>query len=278
MTRVAVVTGAGGGMGGACARVLAPETDALLLTDRDADSISGAAAELATMTKVATAAGDLRDPAFINELAARASELGSRHTLVHAAGLSPSMDGWRAILDVDLVASARLLDAFLPHVTPGSVAVCIASVSGHMGEFDTPMDAALDTPLADDFFARFCALAGDEPDAGLTYRFAKRGVIRLCARAAATWGALGGRVLSISPGLIDTPMGRLELQHQPIKEWLAEMTPIAATARGFDAPLPGRIDDIASTVAFLCSERASFISGCDVLVDGGLLAALQHQT
>ena len=278
MTRVAVVTGAAGGMGGACARVLASETDVLLLTDRDADSIAGAAVELAAMTKVSTAAGDLRDAAFINELAARASELGRRLTLVHAAGLSPSMDGWRAILDVDLVASARLLDAFLPRVTPGSVAVCIASVSGHMGEFEPAMDSVLDTPLADDFVARFCALAGDEPDAGLTYRFAKRGVIRLCARAARAWGARGGRVLSVSPGLIDTPMGRLELQHQPIKERLAEMTPIAATTRGFDAPLPGRIDDIASTVAFLCSERASFVSGCDVLVDGGLLAALQHQT
>jgi len=276
MTRVSVVTGAGGAMGAACAAALAPDADVMLLTDVNAEHLAAASGGVAT-AKVCTIAGDLADPAFVAELAARARALGDLRALVNTAGLSPSMAGWREILQVDLVAVASLLDAFLPHVTPGSTAVCLASVSGHMGTFDVGMDAVLDDPSAADFEARFRALAGAEPDPGATYRLAKRGVVRLCRRAAAAWGARGGRVVSLSPGLIDTAMGRLELEHQPIKTWLAEITPLSAERRGSDAPLPGRVDDIADTVAFLSSERASFVTGCDVVVDGGLLAAMNNQ-
>jgi NAD(P)-dependent dehydrogenase (short-subunit alcohol dehydrogenase family) len=83
--------------------------------------------------------------------------------------------------------------------------------------------------------------------------------------------------VSVSPGLIDTEMGRLELEHNPIKTWLAETTPLGPARTHDGTPLPGRIDDIADAVAFLCSEKASFISGCDVRVDGGLAGALDNQ-
>jgi len=263
-------------MGAACAAALAPAADVLLLTDVNAERLAATTDRVAT-TKVCPIVGDLADPGFVGEVAARARELGDLRALVNTAGLSPSMAGWREILQVDLVAVVRVLDAFLPLVVPGSVALCLASVSAHMGGFDVEVDAVLADPCAADFDDRFRALAGDEPDPGATYRLAKRGVVRLCERAAATWGTRGGRVLSLSPGLIDTEMGRLELEHQPIKTWLAEITPLRADRRGSDAPLPGRVDDIANTVAFLSSERASFVTGCDVLVDGGLLAALNNQ-
>ncbi len=276
---MSVVTGAAGAMGSACALALAPADDVVLLTDVDGDRLATLAEhiERETTTKVCTAVGNLGEPAFVVDLAARADALGDLHSLVHAAGLSPSMAGWREILRVDLAASARLLDAFLAHVVPGSVAVCLASVSGHMGAFDRAMDEVLDDPLAADFEARFRALAGDEPDSGTTYRLAKRGVIRLCERAAVAWGARGGRVVSLSPGLIDTAMGRLELVHNPIKTWMAEITPVGGDRSGSETVLPGRADDIANTVAFLCSDRASFVSGCDVRVDGGLIAAMNRQ-
>ncbi len=221
MTTVSVVTGAAGAMGSACVRALAPAVDVVLLTDVDADRLAAAAARIErdSPAKVCTAVGDLGEPSFVVELAARAGALGDLHSLVHTAGLSPSMAGWREILRVDLAAVARLLDAFLPHAVPGSAAVCLASVSGHMGAFDPAMDDVLDDPLAADLEARFQSLAGDDPHPGATYRLAKRGVIRLCERAAVAWGANGGRVVSLSPGLIDTEMGRLELVHNPIKTW-----------------------------------------------------------
>jgi NAD(P)-dependent dehydrogenase (short-subunit alcohol dehydrogenase family) len=279
MTRVAVVTGAGGAMGAACARALAPTTDALLCTDLAEDRLRSAAVEFADSfdAHVCTVAGDLTDSGFVADLAARVRALGTFGALVNPAGLSPSMASWREILHVDLVAAARLLEAFQPLVEHGSVAVHLASVSGHMGAFDAAMDALLDDPLAADLDTRFAALADDAPDPGATYRLAKRGVIRLCERASLPWGARGGRVVSVSPGLIDTGMGRLELEHNPIKTWLAETTPLGPARMHDGTPLPGRVDDIANAVAFLCSDRASFISGCDVRVDGGLIAALDNR-
>lgn len=217
MTRVAVVTGAAGAMGGGCARALGCMFDVLLCTDVAEDRLVDAAGVLERVVDASVCAvpGDLAESAFVDELAERARALGTFGALVNTAGLSPSMADWREILEVDLVAAARMLVAFEPLVEAGSVAVHIASVSGHMGAFDQEMDSVLDDPLGDDLAARFTDLAGDAPEPGATYRLAKRAVIRLCERSAVAWGARGGRVLSVSPGLIDTEMGRLETGAQP---------------------------------------------------------------
>ncbi len=278
MTSVSVVTGAAGAMGSACARSIATVVDGLLLTDCEGERLAAVAEQVAdeTGTAVATVVGDIADPHLVSELATRAAAIGELYAVVHTAGVSPSMAGWQKILHVDLAGSARLLDAFLSAVVPGTVAVCIASIAGHMGAFTPEMDAVLDAPLDADFAARFRSEFGPEPDPGSTYRLAKRGVIRLCERAAVSWGARGGRVVSLSPGLIDTVMGRLELEHNPIKVDMARATPIRSTRQSLDAVLPGSVADIADVVAFLCSERASFVSGCDVRVDGGLVGAMQR--
>ena len=133
-------------MGAACAKVLAPAVDVLVLTDVHAERLERAAEviEREMTTKVCIEVVDLSDAAAIDDLAARAGELGTFRALVHSAGLSPSMAGWREILQVDLVATARLLDGFSRARQPGSVAVCVASVSAHMGDFDPRMDAVLD--------------------------------------------------------------------------------------------------------------------------------------
>jgi NAD(P)-dependent dehydrogenase (short-subunit alcohol dehydrogenase family) len=280
MTTVTVVTGAAGGMGSACARLLASDADALVLTDVDADRLHAVAESVIAMDAAAVVpvVADLGDPAAAADLAARTAELGALRGLVHTAGLSPTMAGWREILQVDLVGVERLLDAFRPQAGPGSVAVCLASVAGHMGAFDPAMDGLLADALAPDLETRFAAAHDAEPDPGMTYRLAKRAVIRLCERAAVSWGARGARVVSLSPGLIDTEMGRLELRNNSIKTWMAEVTPLSAVRCDADTVLPGRIDDIAATVAFLCSDGAAFVSGCDVRVDGGLVAAMDQQS
>lgn len=277
MTTVSVVTGAAGAMGADCALALARTVDVVLLTDLDEDRLASTAerVENEANATICTLTGDLGEPAFVGELATRALALGRLQSLVHTAGLSPSMAPWADILRVDLLATARLLDVFLSCAAPGSVAVCLASLAGHIGPFEPRMDALLDRPLDADFEARFHALVGAEPDPGITYRLAKRGVIRLCERAAVSWGARGGRVVSVSPGLIDTAMGRLELENNPIKQWMAELTPVGGDRS--DTLLPGLTRDVADVVAFLCSDKASFISGCDVRVDGGLTAAMNGE-
>jgi NAD(P)-dependent dehydrogenase (short-subunit alcohol dehydrogenase family) len=278
VTTVSVVTGGAGAMGAACAAALTPTVDDVLLTDVDHQRLESVAQRMRSETsaKIYTLTGDLSESGFVGELAARAQALGRLHSLVHTAGVSPSMAAWGDVLRVDLVASARLLEAFLTCAAPGSVAVCVASLAGHLGPFERSMDAVLDEPLDVELESRFRALVGAEPDPGFTYRVAKRGVIRLCERAAVAWGERGGRVVSVSPGLIDTAMGRLELQNNPVKQWMAQLTPVGGDRSAPDTPLPGLTSDIAEVVAFLCSDKASFISGCDIRVDGGLAAAMTH--
>ena len=149
MTLVSVVTGGAGAMGSACARAVAPEVDALILTDRDERRLTAAAETLEEESgaSVSTVVGDIVEPPVVAELARRAEVVGELHSLVHTAGVSPSMAGWRDILQVDLAGVERLLNGLLENVVSGSVAVCLASISGHLGSFDPEMDAILDAPL-----------------------------------------------------------------------------------------------------------------------------------
>jgi NAD(P)-dependent dehydrogenase (short-subunit alcohol dehydrogenase family) len=117
-------------------------------------------------------------------------------------------------------------------------------------------------PLAPDSLERAVALVGD--DSGFAYALSKLGVIRAATRAAVRWGAKGGRVNSLSPGLVDTPMGRREFEQQPMMKDMLEQTPLGR----FGTPA-----ELAAVAAFLVSDTASFVTGIDVLVDGGLHAA-----
>ena len=97
------------------------------------------------------------------------------------------------------------------------------------------------------------------------YPISKRAVIALVAREATPFGARKARIMSIAPGLIDTGMGRAEFQAAAQTQTMLDRTPLGRLGVG---------DEIASVAVFLCSPEASFMSGCDVKVDGGVLAAL----
>jgi NAD(P)-dependent dehydrogenase (short-subunit alcohol dehydrogenase family) len=157
-------------------------------------------------------------------------------------------------------------------VEPGSSAILIGSIAGY-SEVEPAVEKLLDDPLADGFVASVEQALGGQPlDSSTAYVLAKRGVTRLAERLAVPWGTKGGRTVAISPGLIDTPMGRLELERQPVVPLMVEVTPVKRP----EQPLPGRPEDIAATVGFLESDAAAFISGCDIRVDGGLVGAGKH--
>jgi NAD(P)-dependent dehydrogenase (short-subunit alcohol dehydrogenase family) len=205
---------------------------------------------------------DVSDPAAVDALAARVEALGGLHSLAHAAGISPTMADWRRIIEVDLVGTARVVRALEPLTVPGSAAVCWASIAGHGVALDPELDAALDDPLAPDLLERLGDIAGDGLGAaGQGYGYAKRGVMRLVARAAPAWGMRGARICSISPGIIDTPQGRQEYEEQPAMATMIELTPIKRW---------GQPEEVCNVVAFLLSDEASYMTGCDVIVDGGV--------
>jgi NAD(P)-dependent dehydrogenase (short-subunit alcohol dehydrogenase family) len=262
---VLVITGGAGGMGLACARALA-DRGRLLLVDLREDLLEQARKALVGQGAVVdTLRCDVTSATDVAAVADRVRELGRLRCLVHTAGVSPEMADAATVFDVDLAGSVRITDALFPLVNPGSSAILIGSIAGY-SEVPAAVEPLLDDPLADGFLAAVEQALGQTLDSATAYVLAKRGVTRLVERLATPWGKRGGRTIAISPGLIDTPMGRLELDRQPIVPLMIEVTPVKRP----DRPLPGRPEDIAATVTFLESDAAAFISGCDIRIDGGL--------
>jgi NAD(P)-dependent dehydrogenase (short-subunit alcohol dehydrogenase family) len=249
-----VVIGAGSGMGRAVAEALHGRGP-LLVVDRNLSAVSDLAAVLGT--EVTAIEADITDTGQVLELGNRVKELGA---LIITAGLSPHMASGRPIYEVNLLGMAHVLRTFEPAVVPGSVAVCFASMAGHLSVPELPVLHELDSPLDDDFFGRMTSVGVDVDEPNMAYILSKVGVIRLARHLAPVWGKAGGRILSLSPGIINTPMGQLAIDDQ-----------ISARAFIEPAPIPriGQPEEIAAVAAFLCSAGAAYMTGVDVLVDGG---------
>ena len=259
---IAIVTGAAGGMGSASARALVADGwDNLLLLDRSEEALEAVAAPLrAGGAKVAVLAGDIVDPAFPGQMIAAIGDQPIA-TFVHTAGISPGMGDAERILSVNLDATVRLVDAVRDRMAPGAAAVLYASNSAHM-PMPPEASAAFWAPLPEGGALALAHFA-DRPE--LAYPLSKIGVRALVKREAKSFGERGARLVSVSPGAIDTQMTRGESQTSPI---VAHMINGSAIGR------IGRPEELANVTAFLCSPKASFVSGVDWLVDGGQTAGM----
>jgi NAD(P)-dependent dehydrogenase (short-subunit alcohol dehydrogenase family) len=269
---VGIVTGAARGMGAACAAGMAVMVDALVLVDRDE-------VLLGTQADLLAAAGhraqmepfvlDVKDPGGIDRLAARAADLGPLRAVAHAAGVSPTMTDWRDILAINLVGTARLVESCRVLATESTAVVCFASVAALLALplEDVAADSVLDQPLAADFLEALREAVGPElEDPGMAYTWSKRGVHRLVRREAARFGQVGARLCSVTPGIIDTPMGRQEAAARDTNDMLVSLSAVKRE---------GQAEEVAAAATFLLSDQASFITGIDVPVDGGLMAAIR---
>lgn len=267
--RVSVVTGGSGGMGIASARLLAKHGP-VIIADVKERELEAAADELRKAGhQVTPAVCDVSNSESVTALARKAAAGGPVQALIHTAGLSPTMADWRRIMSVNLVGSALIEQAFAPLMAPGGAAVFIASMAGHTAADGAKALASLEDPLRPTFIDDLEAAVGvGRIDSGSSYGLSKQGVIQLCQRVTPAWAKRGARINSISPGLIDTGMGKLEFANQPMMAMMLEKTPLGRW---------GSAEDIAEVAVFLCSPAASYVTGIDILVDGGMTNLLLRE-
>jgi NAD(P)-dependent dehydrogenase (short-subunit alcohol dehydrogenase family) len=217
---------------------------------------------------VTTQKVDVSSRESVHALAEAAAGLGPVLQVVHTAGLSPTQAPTPAILAVDLLGVALVLEEFGAVVARGGAGVVISSMSGHLiPALDRAVEAGIAAASADNILSQPWAAAENFPSAGYAYSFAKR-ANQVQVRAASTvWGARGARINTISPGVISTKMGQEELA-SPSGAGMRAMVDGSGTGR------LGTADDIAAAATFLLSDAASFITGTDLLVDGGAVAAV----
>jgi NAD(P)-dependent dehydrogenase (short-subunit alcohol dehydrogenase family) len=210
---------------------------------------------------------DVTKPADIAALAAQAAASGPVLALANVVGLSPSMGNFRAIMAVNLTGAAAVAQAFQPIMAPGGAGVFISSSAAHMGPVADALWPLLEQPLTADFLDNIEAAMGESATPPQAYATSKAALNRLCQREAAAWGRRNLRIVSLSPGLVATPMGAQEFERSPGKHKLLEAIPLARECTMLE---------IANITAFLLSPQASFISGTDILADGGMMGALRH--
>jgi NAD(P)-dependent dehydrogenase (short-subunit alcohol dehydrogenase family) len=249
-------------MGSQCARLMAeagwPD---LLLCDLDEAKLEAVAAPLRVGgTRVEVLAADMRDPAWTDRLTGM---LGSREigALVHTAGLSSGLVLDRdLIFDVNCDATMRLVATARPRMAVGAAAVLFASLAGHV-PVSPEADAAFNAPLPADGSRSLRHFAQDADQA---YLLGKRAIIATVKREAKAWyRERKARIVSISPGMVDTVM--MQGIDNPFTRALHE----AAAIPRFAHPA-----ELAAVAVFLCSPAASFVTGTDFLIDGGVAAGM----
>jgi NAD(P)-dependent dehydrogenase (short-subunit alcohol dehydrogenase family) len=237
--QVAIVTGASSGIGFGCAAKLAQMGMTVLGVGRDEAKLAELTKTLGDPDRVATLAIDLTHDDAPNRIVDLAvSRWGQIDFLVNNAGVgSPKPlhetddQSLDYFLGLMLRAPFRLSRDVLPHMKPGSAIINVTST-----------------------FAVVGGLRGG------AYSAAKGGLTALSMHIACQYGALGIRCNAVAPGVTMTPMIEHRLQDERFRKMNVEMTPHQRM---------GTVDDIASTVAFLCSPGGSFINGQTIVVDGG---------
>lgn len=235
--RVAVVTGAGGGIGKAIAAAFAEQGAQVALLDINAETVAASAADIGGLG----IACDVTESASVAAALSRVeTAFGHADILVNnAAYLSPGaldeveISAWQRMLDVNLTGYLRCAQAFgKAMLARGSGAlVHVGSISGH-----------------------------NQQAFSNAYSASKAGVSMLSRQLAFEWGPRGVRSNVVAPGLVRTPLSEAFYADPKTKAAREAVVPLRRI---------GQVSDIADAVLFFASDRASYITGQEVIVDGG---------
>ncbi|PJN39244.1 short-chain dehydrogenase [Streptomyces sp. CB02959] len=237
------MTGGASGIGAACAARLAAEGAVVVVADLDEDGAHRVAGQIAAAGGTALPRRmDVTDPDGVARVVTDAAALrDGLRIAVNSAGVNGPLDpladlspaDFDSVLKVNLYGVFHAMRAQLPAMAPaGGVIVNLASVAAHAG------------------FRRHAA-----------YAAAKQGVLALTRTAAREYAEHGIRVLSVSPGIVDTPM--VTSLPPGATDGLLSAIPLGRTARPAE---------VAAFIAYLVSDDASYLTGSDHVVDGGYLA------
>jgi NAD(P)-dependent dehydrogenase (short-subunit alcohol dehydrogenase family) len=264
---VSVITGGAGGVGLATAHRMGRDHH-VLISDVDAARLEQAAQQLAAAgIDCSTHVGDVSSRSSVDELVAQAVALGPVVSVVHTAGISPAMGPAERIMRINAIGTINVTTAFLSVASEGFAQVNVGSMAAHVTPAVLMPTRSYRYALSDidTFFARLMRRCRTVPAAQrprLAYSISKNFVVWYSAKMASAFGAKGARIVSVSPGAIDTPMGRLEAEDS------------ATVVRYTPLKRPARADEIAAVLAFCASPDAGYLTGADIICDGGVVAGL----
>ncbi|WP_411681342.1 SDR family oxidoreductase [Clostridium thailandense] len=224
---------------------------------------------------------DITKPEQVENLVKVARSKGRLAGIAVVAGVTPVEESWERIFEVDLFGHLSIMKAFMPFMEEGTAMVCISSMAGYLVTPSIVADGVDNILSAADTYEKFSDfiddikkfVRADDPSHVNTdaYGVAKRGVHVQVRKQAIAFASRGLRIVSLSPGIIDTQTSLDEFDRDAkteAKEMHMLIDHLVALKR------MGRTYEIASVVEFLLSDKASFITGTDILVDGGCVGTL----
>jgi NAD(P)-dependent dehydrogenase (short-subunit alcohol dehydrogenase family) len=272
--KITVITGGSSGLGLAAARCMCSESPVLLCA-RGMDKLEQVKKELETFgAEVYVYAMDAVDVESVRECAEYAVSLGDVKHVIHTAGVSPANHGTDDILRINTQGPVNMVQEFYPRLTEGGAMILFSSTAGYT--FDTNDQMAPLLPLAKKLYENWKApdfpqqmqefiadvMKIPEPyQAGMAYCLSKNFVKHFVYANVWRFAQKGCRILSISPGSYLTPMHQALIDNQP--ETAAEVM------EGIPLKRWGHAYEMGKLVQFLCSPGAGYITGVDILADGG---------
>jgi NAD(P)-dependent dehydrogenase (short-subunit alcohol dehydrogenase family) len=271
MNRVSVITGGAGGMGLETAKIVGRD-HTVVLCDVRQDRLTTAAATLEDLGIAATVVNcDVTDRGAVADLLDTAKNLGDLASVIHAAGVSPSMGPADYIMRTNAIGTVNVNEAFHATAGEGSVIVNVASMSAHMLPAEMIPTEQFPLALQDadafmDAMLTACTIAPENMRSGISYALSKSFVKWYSQSQAERFNARGMRIVSVSPGSVDTEMGRLE-----------EQAGAGAMVANAAVPRWGKAEEMAELFAFCASDKAGYLTGTDILNDGGVVASMTER-